>query len=222
MPLAVQRLIFIAFACAAGVALLGLLFYESAKFSHYDTTLTAHLLAPSGSVRETVAEFASDGGNSGPLAFGLLVVVGLGLFWRRPWQLLAGVAVFVFANVSTQLLKLVLSHPRLQGALGASYPIEISYPSGHTTGAVSIGFAIWVTAPPRWRGWAALFGLAYGAAVGLGVVLAGWHFVSDVIGAILVVGFWAALALAALVAGGKEGPAKWFPRTGQPIGKLLK
>lgn len=212
MPLAVQRLIFIALACAAGVALLGLLFYESAKFSHYDTTLTSHLLAPSGSLRESIAEFASDGGNSGPLALGLLATVVLGIAWRRPWQLAAGVAVFLLANITTQLMKLVLAHPRLQGALGASYPIEISYPSGHTTGALSLGFALWVTAPPRWRGWAALIGLAYGAATGLGVVIAGWHFISDVIGAILVVGFWASLALAALVVGRQEAPADWLPR----------
>ncbi|MBK8295448.1 MAG: phosphatase PAP2 family protein [Solirubrobacterales bacterium] len=209
MPLAVQRLIFIAFACAAGVALLGLLFYVSARFNHYDTTFTAHLLAPSGSLRESVAEFTSDGGNSGPLALGLLVTVGFGISWHRPWQLAAGVAVFLLANFSTQMMKLVLAHPRLQGALGASYPIEIGYPSGHTTGALSLGFAFWVTAPPRWRGWAALLAATYAAAVALGVIFAGWHFISDVIGAIFVVGFWAALALAALVLGGKESPGDW-------------
>lgn len=214
MPLAVQRLIFVAFACAAGVALLGLLFYESVKFNHYDTTMTAHLLAPSGSLREGVAEFTSDGGNSGPLALGLLVTVVSGIVWRRPWHLLAGVSVFLLANFTTQMMKLVLAHPRLQGALGASYPIEIGYPSGHTTGALSLAFAFWVTAPPRWRGWAALAGLTYAAAVGLGVVVAGWHFISDVLGAILVVGFWAALALAALVAGRLERPADWLPRRG--------
>jgi membrane-associated phospholipid phosphatase len=211
MPLSVQRLIFIAVACAAGVALLGLLFYESAKFNHYDSTLTAHLLAPSDSFRERLAELTSDGGNSGPLALGLLLVIGLGLSWGRPWQLLAGVSVFLLANATTQLMKALLAHPRLQGALGASYPIQIGYPSGHTTGAMSLGFALWVSAPSKWRGWAALIGLAYGAAVGLGVVIAGWHFISDVLGAILVVGFWAALALAALVMGGKETPANWIP-----------
>ena len=51
----------------------------------------------------------------------------------------------------------------------------------------------------RWRRWAALFAAVYAAVVALGVIIAGWHFISDVIGAILVVGSWAALALAALV-----------------------
>ena len=157
MPVAARNLILLAICCAAGVALLGLLFYESARFNHYDTALTSHLLAPSGSARETIAEFTSDGGNSIPLALGLVAVSVLALIWNRPWHLLAAVGVFALANASTQILKLALSHPRLQGALGASYPIEIGYPSGHTTGAVSIGFAAWLVAPPRWRRGAALF-----------------------------------------------------------------
>jgi membrane-associated phospholipid phosphatase len=213
VPLSVQRLILAAFACAAGVGLLGLLFYQSARFNHYDSTLTAHLLAPSDSALESIAGFASDGGNGGPLAFGLLVTVVLGVLWRRPWHLLAGVAVFLLANVTTQLMKLVLAHPRLQGALGATHPVDIGYPSGHTTAAFSLGFALWVTTPPRWRTWSAAFALVYGAAVGLGVVVAGWHYVSDVIGAVLVVGFWAALALAALVSARLESSADWVSKS---------
>ena len=69
-----------------------------------------------------------------------------------------------------------------------------------------------MTAPPKWRGLVAAIGLTYAAAVGIGVVVAGWHFISDVIGAILVVGFWAALALAALVAAKQERPEDWNPR----------
>ncbi|MGK2933092.1 MAG: phosphatase PAP2 family protein [Solirubrobacterales bacterium] len=211
MPLAVRRLVFIAFACAAGVGLLGLLFYQSAKFNHYDTLFTSHLLAPSGSLKQWLAESTSDGGSAGSLVAGLVVIVILGIFWRRPWHLAAGIAVALLANFSTQMLKLVLSHPRLQGALGASYPIEIAYPSGHTTGALSLGFALWVTTPPKWRGWAAVVGLIYASATGLGVIIAGWHYISDVIGAILVVGFWAALAMAALVQSGKESPSDLRP-----------
>lgn len=193
------------------MALLALFFYGSARFNHYDSTLTAHLLAASGSTRESISEVAADGGNAGPLALGLVLITALGIIWGRPWHLLTAIAVFAAANVTTQLLKLVLAHPRLQGALGVSYPIQIGYPSGHTTGAVSLGFALWLTAPPRWRGWAAFFGLAYGAAVGIGVIVAGWHFISDVIGAVMVVGFWAALALAALVMAHLESPGDWLP-----------
>ena len=215
----IRRLLLGALFCAAGVALLALLFYGSDRFNHYDSTLTAHLLAPSGSGRESLAEFASDSANPLPLALALAGISALAVVWGRPWHLLAAGGVVLFANLTTQLMKLILAHPRLQGALGASYPIEIGYPSGHTTAAFSAGFSLWLVAPPRWRGWAAVAGLAYGAFVAAGVVVAGWHFISDVLGAVLVVGFWGFLTLAALVAARLEGPGEWAPRPARPAGR---
>jgi membrane-associated phospholipid phosphatase len=212
MPISAKRLLLAAFAFAAGVSLLGLLFYQSTRFSTLDANLTADLLAPEGSASGSIAHFASDGGGGVPLVVGLLVIVALGVLWRRPWHLLVGIAVFFLANITTQLMKLVLAHPDLQGALGATYPVEIDYPSGHTTAAFALGFALWLTAPPRSRGWAGAVGLTYGVAVGIGVVVAGWHYVSDVFGAVMVVGFWAALALAGLVTARLEKPADWMPR----------
>ncbi|MBK5109976.1 MAG: phosphatase PAP2 family protein [Thermoleophilia bacterium] len=207
-----RRLLAGALLCAAGVALLALFFYGSDRFNHYDSTLTAHLLAAAGSGRESLAELASDAANPLPLLVALAGITAMAVVWGRPWHLLAAGGVILFANLTTQIMKLVLAHPRLQGALGASYPIEIGYPSGHTTAAFSAGFALWLVAPPRWRGWAAAAGLAYGCMVGAGVVVAGWHFISDVLGAILVVGFWGLLALAALVAARLEAPDDWLPR----------
>jgi membrane-associated phospholipid phosphatase len=210
MPVSVKRLILLALTFAAGVGLLGLLFYQSTRFGNFDARLTADLLAPEGSAAGSVAHFASDGGGGLPLLAGLLLVIALGVLWRRPWQLAVGIAVFFLANITTQLMKLVLAHPDLQGALGATYPVEIDYPSGHTTAAFALGFALWLTAPPKSRGWAGAVGLLYGTAVGIGVVVAGWHFVSDVFGAVMVVGFWSALALAGLVAAGREAPSDWW------------
>lgn len=211
MLLAVRRLLLIAFACAAGVAILALFFYGSARFNHYDSTLTAHLLAPSGTALERLAEAGAQSANFAPLLLIVVAIAVLGLVWGRPWHLLAAAGVVFFANLTTQVMKVVLAHPRLQGSLGVSYPIEIAYPSGHTTAAVSAGFALWLVTPPRWRGPAALIGGLYALLVGVGVVLAGWHFISDVFGAVMVVGFWAALALASLVLGGRETPADWIP-----------
>jgi len=215
VPVVAKRLILLALACAFGVALLALLFYGSARFSNFDVRATSHLLAPTGSSRESIADNAADLANFGPLVVVLVAIVALGAIWKRPWHLLVAVAVYLLANATTQILKLTLAHPRLQGALGVDYPIEIHYPSGHTTAAVSAGFALWLIAPPKWRGWAALFAAVYGGAVGLGVIIAGWHFISDVIGAVLVVGFWASLALAAMVTAKMEEPADWLPREGQ-------
>jgi membrane-associated phospholipid phosphatase len=206
MPLLARRLILLALLCAAGVALLALLFYGSDRFNDLDTRATAKLLAAEGSRAESVGDTASDLANGGPLLVLTLILVGLGFYWRRPTHLLAGLAVVVLANVTTQGMKIVLSHPRVQGELGASYPIEIGYPSGHTTAALSVGFALWLIAPPGRRRLAALVAAAYGLLVGAGVVVAGWHYLSDVAGAFMVVGFWAALAMAALVSAGYEPP----------------
>ncbi len=207
MPLPARRLILLALLCAAGVALLALLFYGSDRFNDLDTRATAKLLAGEGSRAESVGDAASDLANGGPLLLFTAILAGLGLYWRRPTHLLAGLAVVVLANVTTQAMKIVLSHPRVQGELGASYPIEIGYPSGHTTAAFSVGFALWLVSPPERRRLAALVGAGYGLLVGAGVVVAGWHYLSDVAGAIMVVGFWAALAMALLVSGGYEPPS---------------
>ncbi len=187
--------------------MLALLFYGSDRFNDLDVRATAKLLATEGSRGEAVADAASDLANGGPLLLFTAILVGLGLYWRRPAQLFAGLFVVVLANVTTQLMKIVLSHPRVQGELGASYPIEIGYPSGHTTAAFSVGFALWLTAPPDRRLLAGLVGAAYGLLVGVGVVVAGWHYLSDVAGAIMVVGFWASLAMAALISTGHEAPS---------------
>jgi len=211
MPKAVPRLVLFSFLCAMGVAVLALFFYGSDRFNHYDTTLTAHLLAPEGSRTESIANLVSGTANLPGLVVALIVIVVLGLLWKRPWHLLVALGVFILANLSTQVMKAVLAHPRLQGALGASYPIEVAYPSGHTTAAVSGGFALWLVTPPKWRGFALLFALAWAVGVGVGVVIGGWHFISDVLGAVMVVGFWANLGLAALVMARQETPADWKP-----------
>jgi membrane-associated phospholipid phosphatase len=198
--------------------MLALLFYGSDRFNDLDARATAKLLAVQGSRSEAVADAASDLANGGPLLLLTVVLTGLGLYWRRPVHLLAGLSVVVLSNVTTQLMKIALSHPRLQGELGASYPIEIGYPSGHTTAAFSIGFALWLIAPPDRRLLAGLVGLGYGLLVGAGVVVAGWHYLSDVAGAIMVVGFWAALVTAGLVSTGHEPPPASIGRVARSVG----
>jgi membrane-associated phospholipid phosphatase len=206
VPRVAIRLVLLALLFALGVALLALLFYGSDRFNDLDARATANLLAAEGSRTEALADAASDLADGGQLLLFTVALAGIGIYWRRPVHLLAGFAVIVLANATTQLMKLALSHPRLQGELGASYPIEIGYPSGHTTAAFSVGFALWLASPPERRWLAGLVGLAYGLLVGAGVVVAGWHYLSDVAGAIMVVGFWSALAMAWLVSTGYEPP----------------
>jgi len=201
----VVGLLLSALACAAGTALLALLFYGSTRFSDFDARVTSHFLATPGSALDGLANFGAKLAEPAPLiliCFGLIV---LAIVWNRPWHLLAAGVVILGANLTTQVMKALMAHPRVQGTLGVSYPIEIHYPSGHTTAALAAGFGLWLITPSRWRAWAALAGAAYGLAVAAGVVIAGWHFISDVLGAAMVVGFWACLTMAALIQTGLEG-----------------
>ena len=101
------------------------------------------------------------------------------------------------ANVTTQLLKrVVLDRPELI----ASDPIPTpSFPSGHTTVATSLAVAFVLVVPARLRTITALCGIAYACLIGTGVVTAGWHRPSDVIGGFLVVAVWTGLATAGLM-----------------------
>lgn len=119
------------------------------------------------------------------------------------------------ATVAAALLLLAflaLARGRLARAFGAAAVVGLSlataealkhllpfppgrpptFPSGHTTIAASLGFALVLAVPPVLRPTAALVGTAYAAAIAFAVVLLGWHYPSDAIGAFFVCGFWAA------------------------------
>jgi membrane-associated phospholipid phosphatase len=111
---------------------------------------------------------------------------------------------------SVEVLKRGLPH--LGSAIPSGRPP--TFPSGHTSIAVSLGFALVVAAPPVLRPFAAVVGTAYAAGVGLSVILLGWHFPSDVVGSFFVCGFWAA-SIAALLRGTRPRPAL------SPLGALV-
>jgi hypothetical protein len=86
--------------------------------------------------------------------------------------------------------------PHLDSVIPAGRPPTI--PSGHTSIAVSLGLAVVLAAPPVLRPAAALVGAAYAAAVGLSLIVLGWHYPADVVAAFFLSGFWAA-AITAVV-----------------------
>lgn len=124
-------------------------------------------------------------------------VVTIALVRNRTGRALAAVAVIAGANVTTQVLKrVVLSRPDLvSGPLGT----RPTFPSGHSTVAMSLAVALVVVVGRRHRVAAALAGTAYAVAVGGATLTAGWHRPSDVMGAYLVVLVWGSLATAFLV-----------------------
>jgi membrane-associated phospholipid phosphatase len=124
-----------------------------------------------------------------------LVVVALAR--RRP-RLAVGVGVLVVgANVTTQILKEVLDRPRLGDSAVSSVT---SFPSGHSTVAMSLALALVVVVPSRHRLVAGVAGVTYAVVVGAATLTGAWHRTSDVLGAYLVTLAWAAGVCAWLVA----------------------
>jgi len=123
-----------------------------------------------------------------------VLIVGLAAVQRRPGRALAAVATVVCSVGSVEALKHGL--PRVGALVPAGRPP--TFPSGHTSIAVSLGLALVLAAPPAVRPVAALAGAAYGAGVGLSVILLGWHLPSDAVGSFFVCGFWAAAIAATL------------------------
>jgi membrane-associated phospholipid phosphatase len=120
--------------------------------------------------------------------------------------LLATVAVgLAGANASSQLLQGHLDRPNLLG--DAAYAVGNSFPSGHATLVASLGFAAVLVAPRALRTPVAILAALAMAAVGTSTILAGWHRLADVVGAVLLALAWTAVPTALLVLA--QG---WMPR----------
>ncbi|WP_143121683.1 phosphatase PAP2 family protein [Saccharopolyspora antimicrobica] len=125
----------------------------------------------------------------------VLVVGALCGRWRAG---LAGAIAFAASIVASRLLKLVLPRPDLDIAGSTTHN---SFPSGHVTAAAGLLIAFLLVLPPRARWWFAVPGAAGVAAVGAATMTAGWHRLSDVVGAVLLA---AAFGCAAAWATGRQ------------------
>ncbi|MET8154309.1 phosphatase PAP2 family protein [Actinoplanes sp. NPDC049668] len=113
-------------------------------------------------------------------------------FVRRRVDLAVAAGVLVLgANASTRLFKLRLPRPNLD-----DFPAPNSFPSGHTTAAASVAFALILVLPFAIRGTVALIGAAYVTIIAVATVWAEWHRPSDTVAALLVVLAWGAGASA--------------------------
>jgi membrane-associated phospholipid phosphatase len=144
-------------------------------------------------------------------------VIGGVALARRRWHLAITAGVVILgANLTTQLLKhAVLSRPDL--VTGADPLPDPSFPSGHTTVAMSLALGLVLVVPASIRAVTALAGLAYAVLVGTGTVTAGWHRPSDAMGAFLVATAWAAAGAAGLLWWRGTARARGGYRPGAPI-----
>jgi membrane-associated phospholipid phosphatase len=122
-----------------------------------------------------------------------LVVATIGVLRKRV-DLAVGAALLVIAaNGSAQLLKTHLPRPDLDG-----FPAPNSFPSGHTTAAASVAFALILVLPYAVRGLVALIGAGYVTIIAVATVWAEWHRPSDTIAGLLIVLAWGGLISALL------------------------
>jgi membrane-associated phospholipid phosphatase len=187
-----------AIACAAAIAPLAALAYSYGPVKDRDLDILRHFERETGRVHDLAAALV----NLGDLAALLVLaaaVVGIGLWFGRRREVVAALVLIAGANVTTQGLKAALEHVRYTVAeQGWEMPWANSFPSGHTTAAATIAVALLFVVPARHRLAAAAAGFLLTAAVGFSVIVLTWHYPSDVLGALLVVGAWAFAILAVL------------------------
>ncbi|WP_127507408.1 phosphatase PAP2 family protein [Actinoplanes solisilvae] len=110
---------------------------------------------------------------------------------RKRLDLAIGATLLVLgANATTRLLKTYLDRPDLDGS-----GMPNSFPSGHTTAAVSVAFAVILVLPQALRGMVALIGFAYVTVIAVATVWAEWHRPSDTAAALAVTLAWSAVAV---------------------------
>jgi membrane-associated phospholipid phosphatase len=150
-----------------------------------------------------------------PLPLVLLTagVCAAGIAWGRRRHVAAALLLVAGANLTAQLLKVALAHPRVNQLLGPSdQPAAAAFPSGHATAAMSIALAAVLVAPRSWRPAVALAGAALSISVSISVIVLGWHFPSDAVGGCILAAGFGLLALSWLRAGESADLAQ--PETG--------
>ena len=150
---------------------------------------------------------------------GLLCIV-FALARRRGWRALAVAFLLAVTGVTTQLLKHALAQPRLEHWLPEPVATN-SWPSGHSTAAMTLALCAILVAPSALRASAAMLGGAFAVGVGYAVLVLGWHYPSDVLGGFLVAGLWTSLAVAVLHRVEAPEPARrpvWEPLAGLAAG----
>jgi len=198
MTRSVKAPLFAAIACAAAITPLAAAAYAYGPVKALDLRILLHLERETG-LSHHLASVLVNLGDLGSLLVLLAAVCGIGLYFGRRRQVIAAVVLVAGANLTTQLLKVALEHVRYKAwEHGLELPWANSFPSGHTTAAASIAVALLFVVPARHRLKAAASGLLLTAAVGLSVVILGWHYPSDVLGGLLVVATWGFAVLAFL------------------------
>jgi membrane-associated phospholipid phosphatase len=181
----------------AFLVLLGLA-YGSDRARWVDAASLQGFLGLQGPTTSPVAHHVAALGNAlqvGLIGGGLALVA---LARGRPRVAAFVIALLAVTSVSSQVLKALLGYPRHDPAIGTTFIVPESFPSGHATASMALAIALVVVVPARLRPAAAVAGAALAIGVSFSIVASGWHFPSDVVGGYLLATGWALVLLAGL------------------------
>lgn len=195
---AVKRPVAGCLCCVLGLALLVQLAFRTESFGRLDARILSHLSAHDSSFVAPAASFFSFLADPLPQLALLVGVCAIALGRGLPRLALASAVLVVGANVTTQVLKTALFHPRYQPILGYHQVGATAFPSGHATAALAMACAFALVVPGRWRPAAIALGALLTAAVGCSRVVLHSHYPSDVLGGWLVAAGWCFAVVAAL------------------------
>jgi membrane-associated phospholipid phosphatase len=189
-------------ACAGCLAILVAVAYQVAPAEQLDARVLSELAAPAGSSADSVASLFERVADWLPQVALVVVASLIALRRDRPRSAIAVVALVAGVAVITQILKIVLAHPRYQPILGSRQVGSDGFPSGHAAGAMAMALAFLLVVPHSWRPPAAVIGAGLTLAVGASVIVLNLHYPSDVLGGWLVTAGWcfALIALRPLTA----------------------
>lgn len=195
---AVKRPVAGCLCCVLSLALLAQLAFRTEAFGRLDARILSHLSAHDDSLVAPAASFFSFLADPLPQVALLAAVCAIALYRRRPRLALASAVLVVGANVTTQALKAVLSHPRYQPILGYYQVGPTAFPSGHATAALAMACAFALVVPRRWRPATIAIGALATVAIGCSRVVLHYHYPSDVLGGWLVAAGWCFAVVATL------------------------
>jgi membrane-associated phospholipid phosphatase len=190
---------------AAGAAVLAAAAVWFAAFAtdtgqRLDARALGHARATYGSRRYALANDAVR--IADPLPFAVLGagLLAIALARRRPQLACAAAVTLLAATVTTELLKELTADPERVALVPHTSITAASWPSGHTTAAAMLALWLPLVTPRALRPLAAVAGGAIVLVVAGSVLVVGWHFPSDVLGALCVAVAWTGAGLAALAA----------------------
>ncbi len=152
----------------------------------------------------TIAHLA----DPGPYALTGLVLALIALVRGRARVAAAIPLLFIVTGTTTEALKHLLATQRFDEWLHHSQIAAASWPSGHSTAAMTMALCAVIAAPPRARPTVAAVGGAFAVAVAYAILTLGWHFPSDVFGGYLVAATYVLLAVSAIAFSERRWPSR--------------